>query len=80
MGFKTWNVQNGGPLLSKHISPLYPSMHPPEQPPLVKKQCLALKQCPHTCAQFKPNHPISQALINYKKKKLLSNTLIVNDV
>lgn len=49
MGFNTWNVQNGRPLLSEHISPLYPSMHPQEQLPLVEKQCLALKQCPHTC-------------------------------
>lgn len=77
MGFNTWNVQNGRPLLSKHISPLYPSMHPPEQLPLVKKQCLALKQCPHTCWQFKPNHPISQALINYKKRSYLVTHLLL---
>lgn len=80
MGFNTWNVQNGRRLLSEHISPLYPSIHPPKQLPLVEKQCSALKQCPHTCLQFKPNQPIPQALVICKEKKLLSSTLIVNGV
>lgn len=48
---------------SSQVSPVYPSMQPPKQLPLVMEQLSISRQRPHVSLQFEPYHPTSQVLL-----------------